>query len=408
VFQPLAGIRVVDLTSSVAGPYCGLILANLGADVVKIEHPQRGDDARSWGPPFWNGESAVFLVLNAGKRSLGVDVKAPEGLAAVHRLVDTADVFLQSLRPGLADRLGLGFDELAARNPLLVYCAIGAFGAVGPRRDQPGYDPLMQAAGGIMSVTGEAGRPPVRAGISAVDQGTGMWSALAILAALMGRDEAQRAQLIDTSLFETAVSWVPYQIAGYLGTGKTPRPMGSGMNMLAPYEAFQARDGWVMLAAGNDRLFASLCEALGAPELAGDERFLTNADRVVHRVELAALLGELVARRDTTTLLELLEQAGVPAAPVQDIAQVVADEQTSALGLLQALPTRPYRTCRSSACRSPSTASTSRSDRRLRGSASIRPRSSAKRATPRTGSHRSRSAASSGSLSPVGTATALR
>jgi crotonobetainyl-CoA:carnitine CoA-transferase CaiB-like acyl-CoA transferase len=338
VFQPLAGIRVVDLTSSVAGPYCGLILASLGADVVKIEHPQRGDDARSWGPPFWNGESAVFLVLNAGKRSLGVDVKAPEGLAAVHRLVDTADVFLQSLRPGLAHRLGLGFDELAARNPRLVYCTIGAFGAVGPRRDQPGYDPLMQAAGGIMSVTGEAGRPPVRAGISAVDQGTGMWSALAILAALMGRDAAQRAQLIDTSLFETAVSWVPYQIAGYLGTGKTPRPMGSGMNMLAPYEAFQARDGWVMLAAGNDRLFASLCEALGAPELAGDERFLTNAERVVHRVELAALLGELVARRDTATLLELLEQAGVPAAPVQDIAQVVADEQTSALGLLQALP----------------------------------------------------------------------
>ena len=304
MFQPLAGIRVVDLTASVAGPYCGLILAGLGADVIKIEHPERGDDARGWGPPFWNGESAVFLVLNAGKRSLGLDVKSPEGLAVAQRLIERSDVFVQSLRPGLAERLGLGFEQLAARNPRLVYCTIGAFGAAGPRSGQPGYDPLMQAAGGIMSVTGEPGRPPVRAGISAVDQGTGMWSALAILAALMGRDAAGRAQLIDTSLFETAVNWVPYQIAGYLGTGRTPRPMGSGMNMLAPYEAFRARDGWVMLAAGNDRLFAALCEALGAPELAGDARFLTNADRVVHREELAAILGELVARDDSATRAE--------------------------------------------------------------------------------------------------------
>jgi len=338
VFQPLAGIRVVDLTASVAGPYCGLILAGLGADVIKIEHPERGDDTRDWGPPFWNGESAVFLVLNAGKRSLGLDVKSPEGLAVAHRLVEQADVFVQNLRPGLAERLGLGFDDLAARNPRLVYCTIGAFGAVGPRSAQPGYDPLMQASGGMMSVTGEPGRPPVRAGFSAVDQGTGMWSALAIVAALMSRDAAGQAQLIETSLFETAVGWVPYQIAGYLGTGKTPRPMGSGMNMLAPYEAFRAQDGWVMLAAGNDRLFAALCEALGAGEVAADARFLTNADRVTHREELASILGELVARDDSATVLGKLERAGVPAAPVQDIAQVVSDEQTAALGLLQSLP----------------------------------------------------------------------
>jgi crotonobetainyl-CoA:carnitine CoA-transferase CaiB-like acyl-CoA transferase len=247
-------------------------------------------------------------------------------------------VFVQNLRPGLAERLGLGFEDLAARNPRVVYCTIGAFGAVGPRSAQPGYDPLMQASGGMMSVTGEPGRPPVRAGFSAVDQGTGMWSALAIVAALMGRDAAGQAQLIETSLFETAVGWVPYQIAGYLGTGKTPRPMGSGMNMLAPYEAFRAQDGWVMLAAGNDRLFAALCQALGAGELAADARFLTNADRVTHREELASILGELVARDDSATVLGKLERAGVPAAPVQDIAQVVSDEQTAALGLLQSLP----------------------------------------------------------------------
>jgi crotonobetainyl-CoA:carnitine CoA-transferase CaiB-like acyl-CoA transferase len=208
---------------------------------------------------------------------------------------------------------------------------------VGPRSHQPGYDPLMQAAGGMMSITGEPGRPPVRAGFSAVDQGTGMWAAIAILGALMNRDAVGRAQLIDTSLFETAVNWVPYQTAGYLGTGKTPRPMGSGISVLAPYEAFRARDGWVMLGAGNDRLFASLCEALGVAELADDPRFLTNADRVEHREELAAELGERVAREDAATVLSRLEAAGVPAAPVQDIAQVVTDEQTAALGLLQPL-----------------------------------------------------------------------
>jgi crotonobetainyl-CoA:carnitine CoA-transferase CaiB-like acyl-CoA transferase len=337
VFQPLAGIRVVDLTSSIAGPYCGLILAGLGADVVKLEHPERGDDARSWGPPFWNGESVAFLAMNASKRSLGVDVKSTEGAAVVHRLVERADVFVQSLRPGLAERLGFAFEQLAAANSRLVYCTIGAFGTVGPRSDQPGYDPLMQAAGGMMSVTGEPGRPPVRAGFSAVDQGTGMWAAIAILGALMNRDAVGRAQLIDTSLFETAVNWVPYQTAGYLGTGKTPRPMGSGISMLAPYEAFRARDGWVMLGAGNDRLFASLCEALGVAELADDPRFLTNADRVEHREELAAELSERVARQDAATVLSRLEAAGVPAAPVQDIAQVVTDEQTAALGLLQPL-----------------------------------------------------------------------
>jgi crotonobetainyl-CoA:carnitine CoA-transferase CaiB-like acyl-CoA transferase len=337
VFEPLDGIRVLDCTTSLSGPYCTLILASLGADVVKVEHPERGDDTRAWGPPFWNGESATYLAANAGKRSLAVDLKSSEGREVVLRLAASSDVFVQNLRPGLADRLGLGFDDVRERNPRVVYCSIGAFGNVGPLRHQPGYDPLMQAAGGIMSVTGEAGRPPARAGISVVDQGTGMWAAIAVLAALRARDDGAGAQLVDTSLYETAVNWLPYQIAGYLGSGRVPGPLGSALGIIAPYQAFAARDGWIMVAAGNDRQFAALCEKLGLPGLADDRRFRTNPDRVAHREELAELAAARFRTETVAHWLDALDAAGVPAAPVQNLAEVVASEQTRALGLLQPL-----------------------------------------------------------------------
>jgi crotonobetainyl-CoA:carnitine CoA-transferase CaiB-like acyl-CoA transferase len=338
VFSPLDGVRVLDFTTSLAGPYCTLILGALGADVVKVEHPERGDDTRAWGPPFWDGESATYLAANASKRSLAVDVKHPDGVEAVLRVAERSDVFVQNLRPGLAERIGLGFDGLAARSPRIVYCSIGAFGKAGPLSEHPGYDPLMQAAGGIMSVTGEAGRQPVRAGISVVDQGTGMWSVIGILAALRARELGAGAQLVDTSLYETAVNWLPYQIAGYLGSGKVPRPMGTALGIISPYQTFEARDRWVMLAAGNDRQFASLCEVLGRPELADDPRFRTNPDRVANRDALSAAIQERFREEDAGTWLERLAAAGVPAAPVQDLAEVVAHPQTEALGLLQPLP----------------------------------------------------------------------
>jgi crotonobetainyl-CoA:carnitine CoA-transferase CaiB-like acyl-CoA transferase len=338
VFAPLDGLRVLDCTTSLAGPYCTLVLGALGADVVKVEHPERGDDTRAWGPPFWNGESAVFLAANASKRSLAVDLKQPAGLEAVLRVAGRADVFVQNLRPGLAERIGLGFEPLAARNPRIVYCTIGAFGPSGPLRDQPGYDPLMQAAGGIMSVTGEAGREPARAGVSVVDQGTGMWAVIAILAALRARDRGAGAQLVDTSLYETAVNWLPYQLVGYLGSGNVPRPMGTALGIISPYQAFETADGWMMVAAANDRQFASLCDELGRPDLVEDPRFRTNPDRVHHRDELAATLADRLRGERTVVWLGRLAAAGVPAAPVQDLAQVVADAQTEALGLLQPLP----------------------------------------------------------------------
>lgn len=336
---PLTGIRVVDFTASFAGPYCTLVLGALGADVVKIEHPERGDDTRAWGPPFWNGESAAYLSMNANKRSLALDVKTDEGLAIARSLVARCDVFVQNMRPGLVERIGLGYEELRADNPELIYCSIGAFGRDGPLREQPGYDPLMQAAGGIMSLTGEGpDRPRVRLGISAVDQGTGMWSVIGILAALRNRDAGGGGQLVDTSLYETAIGWLPYQLAGYLASGNVPLPQGSGLGLIAPYEAFEASDGAVMLAAGNDRLFAALCGALKLPELVTDPRFLTNPDRCAHRAELAALIAERFRTRASAEWLELLQAAGVPAAPVQDLAQVAAHDQTEAVGMIEDVP----------------------------------------------------------------------
>ena len=328
-FVPLGGVRVVDVTSSLAGPYCTEILGALGADVVKVEHPERGDESRAWGPPFWQDASVMFYAANLNKRSLALDVK--RGREVLLRLVEDADVFLQSLRPGTANRLGFGPEQLRASNPRLVYCDIGAFGRSGPLRDRPGYDPLMQAFGGIISVTGEPDRPGVRVGASIVDLGTGTWAALGILAALY----AGGGRTVDASLFETTVSLLPYQVTAYVASGDTPGRHRTAFPLIAPYQVFRVRDGELMIAAGNDRLFARLCEALGLPELPTDSRFATNPDRLRHRDELAALLDAHLAERSQAHVLELLEHAGVPAAPVNDVAQVAEHEQTAALGLIQ-------------------------------------------------------------------------
>src|ERR671936_363573 len=282
-FLPLRGLRVLDVTSSLAGPYCTEILSALGADV-----------------------------------------------------------FVQSLRPGLADRRGLGPEALRARNERLVYCSIGAFGSRGPLRELPGYDPLMQAFAGIVSVTGEPDRPGVRSGASLVDQSTGLWAALAILAALRERDGTGRGSLVEVSLYETAAGLLPYHLTSYLATGEVPGRHGTAYPAIVPYQAFAAADGALMVAAPNDRLFAALCEALGLPELPADERFATNQARVAHREELVPLLAARLAAEPRATWVERLAEAGVPAAPVQDVGDVARHEQTAALGLLQDLG--PYTT----------------------------------------------------------------
>lgn len=331
-FLPLEGVRVVDVTSSLAGPYCTEILGALGADVVKVERPDRGDEARAWGPPFWEGSSVMFYAANLNKRSVALDLK--RGREILLRLVDSADVFLQSLRPGTAARLGFGPDELRARKPQLVYCDIGAFGKVGPLRGRPGYDPLLQAFSGLISVTGERDRPGVRVGASLIDQTTGLWAAVGILAALQGGG----GRTVDVSLFETAIGLLPYQVTAYLDDGTVPGRHGTAFPLISPYQVFHASDGDVMIAAGNDGLFARLCDALRLPALAEDPRFATNPDRVARREELAALIQERVANEPLTELLGRLNAAGVPAAAVNDVGVAAEHEQTRALGLIQELP----------------------------------------------------------------------
>jgi crotonobetainyl-CoA:carnitine CoA-transferase CaiB-like acyl-CoA transferase len=334
--RPLAGARVVDVTASLAGPTATQLLAALGADVVKIE-PVAGDHARAWGPPFLEGEGAMFLAANAGKRSLAVELGDERGREIVLRLADGADVFLQSLRPGAAERHGLDAAALRARNPRLVHCSIGAFGARGPLSGEAGYDPLLQAASGIMSVTGEADGPPVRVGLSLIDLGTGVWAALGVLAALYERERTGVGRTLELSLYETALSLLTTQLVGYLGAGVVPGREGSAFPQIVPYQLFPARNGDLMIVAGNDKLFASFCNVLGVPELVRDPRFLTNPNRVANRDELVSLLVERTSARESAELLEALVAAGVPASPVRDVGEAARHPQTEALGILQSL-----------------------------------------------------------------------
>ena len=332
-FQPLTGIRVVDLTSSLAGPTCTETLAALGADIVKIEHPGRGDEARDWGPRFFEGGSSLFFAANRSKRSLALDFKDADGMEALLRLVEGADVFVQSLRAGTADRLGLGAATLRARNERLVYCSIRAFGREGPLAHEAGYDPLMQAFAGLISITGEPDRPGVRVGTSLGDTGTGVWAALGIVAALLERSTTGRGREVDASLFDTALSLVAYQLTTALRTGESAGRFGTAFPLIAPYEVFPTADGELMIAAGNDRLFRTLCERLGLPELADDPRFATNPDRLVHRAELLEPIRARLREETSAYWLEALQ--GIPAAPVQDLAEVAAHPQTRANGIVQ-------------------------------------------------------------------------
>jgi crotonobetainyl-CoA:carnitine CoA-transferase CaiB-like acyl-CoA transferase len=328
-FQPLDGIRVVDVTASLAGPSCTQLLSALGADVVKVEPPE-GDHARAWGPPFVDGSGVLFFAANAGKRSLVVDLE--QDLDVVLRLVDEADVFVQSLRPGLAERRGLGAEALRARNPRLVYCTIGAYGHPGPLADRPGYDPLMQAASGLMSVTGEADGPPVRAGVSLIDFATGQWAAIGILAALLEREQTGAGRTIDTSLYESALVLLSSQLAGYAATGESPARHGSAFPLIAPYQVFPTSDGALMIVAGSDGLYERMRRVLGLPD---DERFHTNPDRVRNRSELAELIAGVLLTRTSAEWESELTAAGVPVSPLRDVGEAFEHEQTRALGILQ-------------------------------------------------------------------------
>jgi len=329
----LAHLRVLDLSRVLAGPWASQVLADLGAEVIKVERPLAGDDTRAWGPPYLAGESAYFISTNRGKKSITVDLSRPEGQEIVRRLAARSDALLENFKAGALERYGLGYAQLAPLNPRLVYCSISGFGQTGPYRDRAGYDFLVQGMGGLMSITGEPEGEPMKVGVAVTDILTGMYAATAILAALTHRDRSGRGQHIDLALLDVQVAMLANQAESFLVTGSPPERMGNAHPSIVPYRAFAARDGHLVLAVGNDGQFARLCTVAGRPELASDARFATNAARVRNRRELEPMLAAIIAQRPRQEWIASLEAAGVPCGPINDLAQVFADPQVRHRGL---------------------------------------------------------------------------
>jgi CoA:oxalate CoA-transferase len=330
---PLAGTLVVDLSRVLAGPFCTLVLADLGARVVKVEAPQGGDDARRIGP-FVGGRSAYFLSVNRGKESIALDLRETDDRALFERLLARADVLVENFRPGAMERLGYGWELLHARFPRLVVASTSGFGQTGPYARRPAYDVVVQGMGGIMSLTGQPGGPPTRVGTSTGDITAGLFTAVGVLAALVERAQSGRGRRVDVAMLDCQVATLENAIARYQATGEVPRPLGSRHPSIAPFQALATRDGWIVVAAGNDALFAKLCAALGRPELAADPRFAGNEARAGHAEELAACLEEALRERESGAWLALLEQAGVPCGPLNDVADLFADPQLAARNML--------------------------------------------------------------------------
>ena len=340
---PLAGVKVVEIGQVLSGPFAGAILADLGADVIKIEKPEGGDDARQMGPAFLRGDALNFHEFNRGKRSVALDLKTEAGMAALHALLAQADILVHNMRPGVPEALGLGPAEITARHPRLIYCAMGAFGHVGPLKDRPGYEPLLQAFGGLSSITGEPGGPPVRMGASVVDQGTGMWTVIGALAALRLRDATGRGCVVNTSLLETAMLWAGQKIGAWVNQGKEPERHASGHPGFVPYEAFDAADAPMLVCCGNDRLFRKLAAELGHPEWPEDPRFATNRARLQHKDTLLPLVRAELRQHPRAHWLDRLVAAGVPCAPINTIAELLEEPQAQAIGMTVTPPGEDHR-----------------------------------------------------------------
>jgi crotonobetainyl-CoA:carnitine CoA-transferase CaiB-like acyl-CoA transferase len=331
---PLGDLLVLDLTRALAGPYCTTMLGDMGARVIKVESPDGGDDTRGWGPPFVDGESAYFLGVNRNKESLTLNLKHPAGQEVLRRLLARADVLVENFRPGIMDRLGFGYAAVAAAHPRLVYASISGFGQDGPYRERVAYDLIVQGMGGLMGTTGEEGRPPVKVGVAVTDIAAGMFAAFGIMVALHVRARTGRGQHVDAAMLDAQVAWMTYQAGHYFATGENPRRLGSAHPSLVPYQAFRTRDGYVNVAVGSEAIWTRFAQAVGAPHLAADPRFCTNADRVAHRDALIAQLEEIFATRTTAEWARVLEAAGVPAGPIYRMADLFADPQVRHRGMV--------------------------------------------------------------------------
>lgn len=334
----LQGIKVIEVAMNLAGPFCAQILGHLGAEVIKVERPGNGDDARNWGRELTPGAGSSFNAVNLNKKGIVVDLKDPDAVEALRGLIDHADVFVQNLRPGTLEELGLGPELLMQRNKRLIYCSVSAYGDSGPLRLDPGYEPIVQAFAGMMTMSGLPDGPPVRIGTQVLDHGSGMWAAIGVLAALHERQATGRGRRVDASLFETAVGWWTNPYASYATSGELPQRHPTGSVGVVVFEGFQASDAPLVIAAGSDSLFRTLGRTLGRPEWASKPEYADNRGRVAHRLEIVAEVQKIVGQRPRADWIALLRKAGVPCAPINTLPEMLAEEQTRASGMLQEVP----------------------------------------------------------------------
>ncbi|KPJ59253.1 MAG: formyl-CoA transferase [Deltaproteobacteria bacterium DG_8] len=323
----LEGIKVLDLSRALAGPYCTMMLADMGAEVIKLEMPGTGDDSRSWGPPFVEGESAYFMSVNRNKKSITLNMKSGKSIEIIHKLIKQSDILVENFRPGAMERLGLGYERVKEMNPKIIYCSISGFGQDGPYRMLPGFDQVLQGMGGLMSITGEPGGPPIKVGIAIADISGGMFAAYGIVVALYNREKTGRGQTIDISLLDSQVAWLTYRAGAYFASGEIPHPVGSGHPVIVPYQAFKTKDVYINIAVGNDQLWEKFCKAVGLERVMDDPKFATNAKRVENREEIVKIIGDLVATRDGEEWLKILTDAGIPCGPIYTVDKIFTDPQ---------------------------------------------------------------------------------
>jgi formyl-CoA transferase len=333
--MPLAGLRVIDLTRALAGPYATMMLGDLGADVIKVEQPGKGDESRGWGPPFLEGESSYFLSINRNKRSVELDLKSDEGKEALERLLATADVLVENFSPGIMAKLGFAHERVMAKFPRLIYCSISGFGQAGPNRDRPAYDLILQGMGGLMSITGPAGGPPTKVGVPIADLTAGMFANTAIMTALYQRERTGRGQVIDTSLLDGQLALLTFQAGRYFATGNAPSWQGNEHPSIAPYETFKTADGYINVAVGNEALWAKFCAVTGLNDCFADPRFARNADRLVNRPALIERIESTFSQWTCDEALAKLQSAGVPCGPIYNLAQALSDPHVQDQGLVR-------------------------------------------------------------------------
>ena len=329
----LEGIKVLDLSRALAGPYCTMLLGDMGADVIKIERPGKGDDSRAWGPPFIEGESAYFLSINRNKKSITLNLKSEKGKEILFKLIKISDVLIETNRPGVMEKLGLSFEEVKKVNPKIVYCSISGFGQTGPYKLRPGFDQVIQGMGGLMSITGEENRPPIKVGVAITDVGAGMYAAIGILAALLRRDKTGKGEYIDVSMLDGTISWLTYQSGRYFASGEVPKPMGSGHPLIVPYQAFKTKDIYINIAVGNDSLWRKFCETIGL-NIADDPKFSTNAKRVENKEKLIKILNEILSKKTGKEWLEILNKAGIPCGPIYKLNDIFSDPHVLSRGMV--------------------------------------------------------------------------